>query len=159
MVEPIYLSRIDDQEDFNTPPNLREVYEAYRTYIEDGYAIAIHAEGNLDASRRGKNGQRQGMQHFQTNALRGIINITRRLGKNVTIVPITVSGSYNIHDPLTGGVTRSALRVGFNLSDRSLASIFVSKPMTISEGALGEIRDRNPRMKPEDWNEFNTVIE
>jgi hypothetical protein len=159
MIEPIYLSRTSDHDKFNTPPNLREVYKAYNACIKDGYAFVIHAEGRLDAGRRGKNGERQGMQHFQTNALRSIIDVADKFGRNVTIVPISVSGSFNIHDPQTGGITRDALRVGLNFSDKSLANVFVSQPMDISEGVLGQIRNRNPHMNPEAWDEFNAVIE
>ncbi len=178
----VFLARDSDRERFHTKANLKEVYGEIKSHLKEGLGGIIHAEGNLNASRpkgvtepptrSGLDGlttifrsesdrlsiERNGMQRFERNALRSIIDIADGLGIEMAVVPVAVSRTYNIHDPSTGGVTRSALRVGLGLSDTGLASVFILNPMDVDEGELGEIRKRHKRMTPQDWDDFNTVI-
>jgi hypothetical protein len=170
-VEPVLIIRKQDEE-IGAKANYADAEKRLRQLVcQEGYAMLIHAEGKLDASRRNANGERNGMQPLLENSLRSVMVMARGMGKQVTIVPMTVSGTYNIYDaargeidPKTeqtrGGLTRIAFRAALNrrsktsLHDRPLARIYVSKPMRACDGELGEIM-KNDR---HNWNKFNSVI-
>ncbi len=181
-INRVFLSRSSDQKNFNTKANLRGVRDEIKDYLLQGFGGIIHAEGNLNAARekgvteavhnspfrnfvtmfqserKRLSIERNGMQPFERNSLRSIINLADEEGLDISIVPITTSGTYNIYDPSTGTLTRSAIRTGFHLADQSLAKVFVSNPMDINEGELGEIIRRHKRMTKEDWDEFNAIV-
>jgi len=163
-VESVLIVREQDEE-IGVEANYTDARKELKQRVSQGYDILIHAEGKLDASRRNEEGERNGMQPFLENSLRSVMLIARDLKKQVTIIPMTISGTYNIHDPALGEIdpktgqtrgtlTRNAMRVGLNFSDKSLARIFVSKSMRTCEGELGEIM-RNDR---HNWDRFNAVI-
>lgn len=182
-VSRVFLSRTSDQRNFNTKANLSEVRDIIKEHMRAGFGGIIHAEGNLNGAREKGETQaeqkpvlqtfksifqsererlsieRNGMQHFERNSLRSIIALAEELGIVISIVPITTSGTHNIHDPSTGTLTRSAIRTGFKIGTNTLAKVYVSNPIDVDEGELGEIRNRHKRMTHEDWSDFNSVIE
>lgn len=182
-IRRILLSRASDQANFGTRSNLREVQDQITAYLKDGFSGIIFAEGCLNAPRpkgvmeqihkqpldiatgifqseRARLAiQRNGMQHFQRNALRSILETAEDEGIEIDVVPVRMSRTYNIYDEVTRTISRSALRVGLHLSDYSLAKVTFLNPISVNEGVLGEIRRRHTHMTKQDWTDFNSVIE
>ena len=78
-------------------------YKQMYALISGGHDVLIHAEGTVSSSRRDETGERKGMLPIETNALRTVMEIAAKLGKQVyrrTLFPI--SGSNNLHDPALG---------------------------------------------------------
>jgi 1-acyl-sn-glycerol-3-phosphate acyltransferase len=169
-VKTVMLIREQDEE-LGEEANSNEAREELVQLVCEDYDMMIHAEGKLDASRRNETGTRNGMQPLLENSLRSVMLMAKQLHKGVTIVPMTVSGTYNIYDaargetdPKTGqtrgALTRHAIRDGLDLRnevnkrERPLVRIYVSKPMRTDEGELGEIMQTDKH----NWNRFNSVI-
>lgn len=167
-VDRIFLSRDKDQEKYHTEANLLHVYKEIKEHIIKGHDLLIHAEGTVSGARRNETGERNGMLPIETNSLRTAVKIADKLGKRVTVVPMTISGSFNIFDPALGAIdhqinetrgalTRNALRVGLNFSDTSLARVSVLKPMDATE-LIKQLGKTLNRMTTEDWDRFNGFI-
>lgn len=137
--------------------------------VSEGSDILIHAEGKLISSRRDETGERNGMQLLIEGSLRSLYLMAKARKRGITFVPMTISGSYNVYDAALGDIdpesnktkgamTRNAIRFGANWERRNphrrLAKIFVSKPMSASEGELADILENDKH----NWHRFNAVI-
>lgn len=149
---PLLHTRPQDKQRYNMKTERLSQFKDLIDTINDGYAVAVLPEGTTTAGKKNKDGKPNGMQEFMPSSVRMLISAAKEANKRTMIIPISITGGPDIHNPDTKLPTFKALRAGFNLGDPRLVQIYVSNPMRSDEGELERLYCAR------DWSGLNTIV-
>ena len=150
---PLPHTRPQDQQRYDIKTKrLSQLFKDLIYTMNEGYAVAVLAEGTTTAGKKNKERKPNGMQEFMPSSVRMLISAAKEANKRIMIIPISITGGPDIHNPDTKLPTLKALRAGFNLGDTNLVHIYVSNPMKADEGDLEKLyHERN-------WDGLNNAV-
>jgi hypothetical protein len=151
-VDPLHLVRAKDVNE-DTPPNFEEYKTELMDSIRQGSGIIFFPEGDTTGGKRNAEGKINGMHQFQENAMRSLILLAKRAGKEPILIPVGIEGGFRFQVPETKRPSRWSLRVGFGFSDRTLVRIKAGMPIDPKQGPLGDL------IKAKNWNGVDRVLE
>lgn len=149
---PILHTRPQDKQRYNMKTERLGQFKDLIDTINEGYAVAVFPEGTTTAGKKNKEGKPNGMQKFMPSSVRMLIAAAKEANKKAMIIPVSITGGPNIHNPDTKLPTLKALKAGFNLGDSNLIHIYVSNPIKADKGELEKLyRERN-------WDGLNNAV-
>ena len=151
-IDPLHLVRAKDVNE-DTPPNFDEYKTELMDSIRNGSGVIFFPEGDTTGGKRNAEGKINGMHAFQENAMRSLILLTKRAGKEPILIPVGIEGGFRFQVPETKKPSRWALRVGFGFSDRTLVRIKAGMPIDPQDELLTDL------IKNRRWQEVDGVLE
>lgn len=110
--------------------------------VKNGKSIIIFPEGKVEGGRRNEKGNIKGMQEFRRDSLQQTLRISTAEKEKVAVVPVGISGGYNVYDPQKNRLTIDALFVAFGISDRPLFRVRVGMPIIMEGKNIKQIDSR-----------------
>lgn len=126
----IELVRPEDIERYNMKPNLREVFEEIRDFVQEDHGVALFGEGVVQSGRTNKHFKEVfGMRQLKEPAINLVQRSIKAGGKKVLWVPMAFSGDRDILSPDNRFLTRKSAAVVAGIGDPALVKVFVERPI------------------------------
>ena len=114
-IEPIFITTKNDNHDRGIRKNIVEFLKKFKPLIATGnYGVFIFPEASIKAGKLNKKtGKRNGMQQFKQGSISSYIEmIKKETGRETVIIPMSVSGAWNIYDHTNSRPTGNTVKAG-----------------------------------------------
>lgn len=110
--------------------------------VRHGKAIIIFPEGRVEGGRRDASGNVKGMQEFRADSLQQSLRVSTTEKDRVAVVPVGISGGYNVYDPQRKGLPMDTFMVGLGLSSKTLFRVKVGMPIMFEKHEIKKMESK-----------------